>query len=221
LTQRGFVIACDNGGSVGSALTLFEQAARKVAERPTARTPLSPDVMRSEAAKIRREIAEATALAEAAWVLRDAEVEAAALRRRLERTVAAEARRVERERLRAEGGLYANQPRSDARATRLAVEPGAWNVVKNEALSRRVAVGYLVARFVADAVAHNTVPRAVRDERCVTQHFIRLIGLDVETWTTFRAMALDAHVTSTRMVGLVVEAEARRLGWRPSAEPAV
>jgi hypothetical protein len=78
-----------------------------------------------------------------------------------------------------------------------------------------------VGRLVCDAVARNALPRVVQQECCVTQRFVRLLRLDVDTWTTFRAMAVDAHVTSTRMVGVLVEAEARRLGWRRTPEPAV
>jgi hypothetical protein len=220
--HRLAVIEIDNGGSVGSTLTLFEQAVEKVAERPAPPSPLSPDAMRAEAATMRREIAKATALAEAAWALRDAEIEAAALRRRLQRSIAAEQRRLEREQRRAEGGLYANQPRSDGRPARLAVDPEAWDVLKARSIRRRTSVGYLVGRLVADVVSHNALPAVHRHDRRATQRFVRLIDLDVETWTSFRAMALDAHLTTTRLLGVVVEHEARRLGWRvPRNDPAV
>jgi hypothetical protein len=221
--HRLAVIACDNGGSVGSALKLFEQAAAKVAERPVPSAALSADAMRAEAERMRREIAEATALAEAGWALRDAEWKATVLRWRLQRSISAEQRRLERDRRREEGGFYANQPRSDGRPTRLAVDPEAFDFLKSYAIRRRTSVGYLVGQLVADAVSHSALPRGVRDDRCATQRFIRLIALDVETWTTFKAMALDAHVTSTRMVGALVEHEARRRGWRAEKpdEPAV
>ena len=218
--HRLAVIAIDNGGSVGSALTLFEQAAEKVAQRPMRLASPSRDVMRAEAAMMRREIAEATALAEAAMVLRDAEFEAAVLRRRLQRSISAERRRLELERRRAEGGVYANQARSDGRPTRLAVDPEAWDVVKARSIRRRTSVGYLVGRLVADVVSHNALPAVDRYDRCVNQRFVRLIDLDVETWTSFRAMAFDAGLTTTRMLGVLVEREARRLGWRvPRNDP--
>jgi excisionase family DNA binding protein len=209
--HRLAVIAIDNGGSVGSALTLFGQAAEKVAELQLRPTSLSPDAMRREAAKMRREIAEATALAEAAWALRDAEVEVAALRRQLQRSISAEERRLEQERRRAEGGLYANQARSDGRPTRLAVDPEAWDVLKARSIRRRTSVGYLVGRLVVDAVAHNALPRIVRDDRPATRRFVRLIDLDVETWTTFRAMALDT--TSQRLGCSAASSKPRRVGW--------
>jgi hypothetical protein len=127
--HRLAAIACDSGGSVGSALALFEQAAAKVAERPALRVPSSPDAMRAEAARIRREVAEADELASAASVLRDAEWKASVLRWRLQRSIQAEQRRLERDRLRAAGGLYANQGRSDGRPTRMAVDPEAWELL--------------------------------------------------------------------------------------------
>jgi hypothetical protein len=88
-------------------------------------------------------------------------------------------------------------------------------VLKGEAVRRRTSVGYLVGRLVADVVRQSTLPRIPADDRCVTQRFARVVRVDVETWTSFRSMAFDAHVTTTRMLGLVVEREARRLGWRP------
>ena len=212
--HRLAVIGIDNGGSVGSALTLFEQAVAKVAQRPALSRSPSADEMRSEAAAVRRQVREATELADAASVLRDAELEAAALGRRLERTIRAEKRRLDRERRRAEGGLYAGQSRSDNRPTRLAVDSEAWEVLKGEAIRRRTSVGYLAGQLVIDAVRHNKLPRARDEGRCATQRFARLVLLDAETWTAFRSMAFDAHVTSTRMVGVLVETEARRLGWR-------
>ncbi len=220
--HRLAVIEIDNGGSVGGALMLFERAAEKVAQRPLRLAPLSPAAMSAEAAAMRREIADATALADAATQLRDADVEAAALRRRLQRSISAEQRRLERERRRAEGGLYANQARSDGRPTRLAVDPAAWDVLKSESIRHRTSVGYVVGLLVAGAVRHNALPRMRDGGTRVIQRFVRLIDLDVETWTSFRAMALDAHVTTTRMLGVLVEGEARRLGWRvPRNDPAV
>ncbi len=213
--HRLAVIEIDNGGSDGSALTLFEQAAAKVVEHPIPPRPLRVDEMRSEGAAIRREVEEASALAEAALQLRDAELEAAALRRRLARTIAAEERRLDRERRRAEGGLYAGQARADNRPTRIAVDAEAWEVLKGEAIRRRSSVGYLAGQLVAHAVRHNTLPHLSAGDRCVTQRFVRLVRVDVDTWTAFRSMAFDAHVTTTRMVGVLVEHEARRLGWRP------
>lgn len=206
------VIEIDNGGSVGSALALFEQAAAKVAQRTVPLREPGPDEMRAEAATIRRQVREARELAGAAAVLREAELEAAALRRRLERTIAAEQRRLDRERRRSEGGLYAGQPRSDNRPTRLAVDAGAWEALKAEAIRRRSSVGYLAGKLVVDAVRHNKLPR-VGEHRGATQRFARLVLVDAETWTAFRSMAFDAHVTTTRMVGVLVEREARQLGW--------
>jgi hypothetical protein len=134
--HRLAVIEIDNGGSVGSALTLFDQAAAKIAQRTAPARASSADEMRAEAATIRRQVREATELVDAATVLRDAELEAAALRRRLQRTIAAEERRLDRERRRAEGGLYAGQPRSDNRPTRLAGTPTALRPRRDRRLAR-------------------------------------------------------------------------------------
>ena len=212
--HRLAVIEIDNSGSVGSALTLFEQAAAKVAQRPAPSKALTAEEMRAEAEALRRQTREATELADAAAVLRDAELDAAALQRRLQRSIRAEKHRLDRERRRGEGGLYAGQPRADNRPTRVAVDAEAWETLKGEAIRRRTSVGYLVSRLVADAVRHSKLPRVPQDARGVTPRFARLVRLDVDTWTTFRSMAFDAHVTTTRMVGVLVEHEARRLGWR-------
>lgn len=208
------MIGNDHGGSVGSALTLFEQAAAQVVQHPAPPGGWSADDMRAEAAAIRREIEEATAIAGAAQQLRDAEVDAAALRRRLVRTIKAEQHRLDRERRRAEGGLYAGQPRADNRPTRVAVDAEAWEVLKGESIRRRTSVGYLVGRLVTHAVQHSALPHVSADDRCVTQRFVRLVRVDVDMWTAFRVMAFDAHATTTRMVGVLVEHEARRLGRR-------
>ena len=214
MTQRGFVIAIDNSGSVGSALTLFERAAETVATRPETSQPLTAEEMRAEAEAIRRQTQEATELADAAAILRDAELDAAAMQRRLQRSISAEKHRLDRERRRAAGGLYAGQPRADNRPTRVAVDAEAWETLKGEAIRRRSTVGYLVGRLIADAVRHSKLPRIPADDRGLTPRFARLVRLDVDTWTTFRSMAFDAHVTTTRMVGVLVEHEAHRLGWR-------
>jgi macrodomain Ter protein organizer (MatP/YcbG family) len=212
--HRLAVIEIDNSGSVGSALTLFEQAAATVAQRPAPPKAPTAEDMRVEAEAIRRQIAEATELADAAAMLRDAELEAVALRRRLQRTISAEKHRLDRERRRAEGGLYAGQSRADNRPTRVAVDVDAWEVLKGDAIRRRSSVGYLVAQLIADAVRHNKLPRIPADDHSVTPRFARLVRLDVENWTAFRSMALDARVTTTRMVGVLVEYEAHRLGGR-------
>ncbi len=219
--HRLAVIEIDNGGSVGSALTLFEHAAATVDQQTTRPRPSSVEDMHLEAGTIRREIEAATALAGAALALRDAEVEAAALRRRLIRSIGAERRRLDHERRRAEGGLYAGQPRSDNRPTRLAVDPDAWEVLKGEAIRQETTVGYLAGQLVIDAVRHSVLPKHSADGS-MKPRFARLVLVDTETWIDFRTMAFDAHVTTTRMLGVLVEAEARRLASRRAGrKPAV
>lgn len=171
-----------------------------------------------EAGAIRRQIEEARALAEAAAALRDAELEASVLRRHLERQVAAERHRLDRERRRAAGGLYAGERRSPGQTSRVAVHPKAWETLKGEALRRRSSVGYLVGALVTGAVRHNKLLPDLAGERCATQRFARLLLVDADTWLAFRSLALDARVTTTRAVGALVEVEAVRLGWKPEVE---
>jgi hypothetical protein len=47
--------------------------------------------------------------------------------------------------------------------------------------------------------------------------FLR-VGIDGETWTACRLAAIDLDMTAARYLGEIVEAEARRLGWRAAAD---
>jgi len=69
----------------------------------------------------------------------------------------------------------------------------------------RLVVGELVCRSVQDAV----VPRN-RPQPSSVRRFSRLL-VDEETWAQFRVLALDAHLSIGRFVGLLVEREARGL----------
>jgi hypothetical protein len=71
--HRLAVIEIDNGGSVGSALTLFELAAEKLTQPPLYDGPTTSKQVRAATAALRRQLEEADELAAAASILRDAE----------------------------------------------------------------------------------------------------------------------------------------------------
>lgn len=147
--------------------------------------------------------------------LREAEEAAGVAERRAQRAETSLQRL--RERL-AAGGLYVGQRRTPNRPTHVEVDAGAWAVVKRDAAGRELTVAAAVGALVTEAApkALPTLDR-VRGDHAVgrqAQRYARLF-VDDGTWTTFRAAAVDAAVTTARAVGLVVEAEARRLGWSP------
>lgn len=86
-------------------------------------------------------------------------------------------------------------------------------------------VGDVVGELVA-AAANTGLPAERNSERHPERaretgrrasRYARLFLPDDDTWPRFRARAVDASVSTARAVGLVVEHEARRLGWRPEA----
>jgi excisionase family DNA binding protein len=212
--HRLAVIEIDNGGSVGSALTLFELAAERLTQPPLFDGLTTAEQMRAEAAALRRQLEEANELAAAAAILRDAELKAAEVRRRLQRTIEAEKRRLHREQRRAEGGLYANQPRAENRPTRLAVDAGAWEVLKGQAVRRRTSVGYLAGELVADVVRHNTLPRVPADDRCVAQQeFASRIAVPDRTWMGMKVQRQTRSTMPSALPQLLdVNELARHLG---------
>jgi methyl coenzyme M reductase beta subunit len=80
--------------------------------------------------------------------------------------------------------------------------------VKREAMLDRRTVGAAVGELVVRSVQDRVIPRR-RPHQSSAQRFARLF-VDAETWGQFRALALDAHVSAGRLVGLLVEREARR-----------
>jgi hypothetical protein len=50
------------------------------------------------------------------------------------------------------------------------------------------------------------------------RRFARLF-IDDDNWTHLRQRAAQHHMSVARLIGLIVEDEARELGWRPSGEP--
>lgn len=149
--------------------------------------------------------------------LREAEEAAGVAERRAQRAETS-LRRLQ-ERLQA-GGLYGGQPRTPNRPTHVEVDGAAWAVVKRDATARGVTVAAAVGSLVASAVT-NGIPSGDKtgngdqaDGR-KAQRYARLF-VDDARWTAFRAAAIDATVSTARSVGLVVEADARKLGWSPT-----
>ena len=167
---------------------------------------------------------EAWRLTQAAAALLNRESQAA----RLDRAAAKVAQRLDRaketERKRAVGGLYAGQHRSPNRPVHAEVDDEAWFFVKADALRRRKYVGEVVGQLVVRASRGLSI--GLYTDGLAGEHaggrratrFVRLVGVDDERWATFRARGVDTDVTAARLVGLVVEAEARRLGWTGQAE---
>jgi hypothetical protein len=159
----------------------------------------------TEFARQYRERAErALALEEAAIEFNRAVHNAGVIRRRMERRQAALARKAER--------AGRKDVRRANRPVKVVVDPAAWDAVKRDAFWHRRTVGVAVGALVSRSVRDGAVPR-YRPKHSSVQRFARLIA-DDETWAQFRVLALDAHVSIGRLIGALVEREARRLGSR-------
>jgi uncharacterized protein (DUF1778 family) len=140
-------------------------------------------------------------LEEATAEFEEARHRAEVVRRRIERKQAARVRR--RERLGAKDRHRANRP------VKVDVDPHAWEVVKRAAIRQRLTVGQFVGELVCRS-AHSGVKPRRTPAHDVARRFARLV-VDDETWAKFRVLAVDAHVSTGRCVGLLVELEARRV----------
>jgi len=146
----------------------------------------------------------AMALADAAYEYDEALRRGAIERRRLTRKADAirNRRRRESERDSATERRRPNHP------VKIDVDAAAWATVKGAAYWERLAMGDKVAQLVDRAVQDRVVPRR-SPARTPERRFARLF-VDEETWAAFRALALDADVSAGRLVGLLVEREAKR-----------
>ena len=131
-------------------------------------------------------------------------------------------------------GTRRRSPRRPSRPVKVDVDPEAWEAVKRDGVRRRRPVGAVVGELVRLAVQDGVVPRN-RPRRksaqgpagpqqtqqssaqsdcaaalCKGRIFARLF-VDEETWAQFRVLAFDAHVPIGRLVGLLVEREARNI----------
>lgn len=197
-------------GSTPSAVELLTAAAALVDLPPVESD--DPVVLRTAARKYHLLTKQAIELENAAAELREAERAAGVVRRRIERAQRSAQRAMEREAQRAAGGLYAGESRSPSRPTHVDVYPSAWEAVRADAIRRRVAIGRAVGDLVTEAgdcdlTGHRDGHHARR--------FARLFLDDEDAWPQFRSRATAAGLTVARAVGVVVEIEAMRLGWRP------
>jgi hypothetical protein len=193
------------GGSSGSAL-LAEALALLWPERVEWRDDES---LEEWTKRYRARTERALALEQAAIEAADAIYRADVARRRIQRRQGALRRRAARQRARAEGGAYAGQKRRPNQPVHVHVDPEAWNTVKRATVAHRTPVGQAVADLVVQAVAAGVRPRQ-DPQRAPTHRFARLF-VDDDTWASFRVLAGDLRVGAGRLVGLVVEREARRI----------
>ncbi|MCW2750498.1 MAG: hypothetical protein JWR83_1608 [Aeromicrobium sp.] len=100
--------------------------------------------------------------------------------------------------------------RSPNRPTRIDVDPKAWEIVKRQA----VLDGRKVAVAVGALLIDKTPPRRSHGSAHVERRFARLF-VDDARWTELRALAVERGIPITRLVGIVIEREAKRLGWTP------
>lgn len=180
---------------------------------------LTPDELREWTERVQESARLAQERYEALHQLRAAEEAAGVAERRAQRAEAS-LRRLQ-ERLEA-GGPYAGQRRTPNRPTHVEVDREAWATVKRDAVVRGLTVAAAVGALVSDAVANGSPAARPRREGAgdrpvgrQAQRFARLF-IDDASWGAFRSVAVNAAVSIARAIGLVVEAEARRLGWSPT-----
>jgi hypothetical protein len=171
-----------------------------------------PERLKEVARQYRERTARAFALEEAALELSEAVRRAAIVRQRIER-------RQETQRRRAERGTT-GKSRRPSRPVKVDVDPEAWDAVKRDGVRRRWWMGALVGELVRVAVQDGVIPRNRPQQKsaqsdcaaalCKGRIFARIF-VDEETWADFRVLALDAHVAIARLVGLLVEREARNI----------
>jgi hypothetical protein len=174
-----------------------------------------PEWLEQRAEQLRHRTAQATELERAVLEYRDALHSAGVLRRRIERHERVLRRRVEIERLRAAGTLSRQERRSANRPTRVEVDPAAWRSVKNEAIRQRETVGRYIGAVVVQFI-DSSRPPSRPPNRTTERRFARLT-IDDDHWFALRAVAVDEHLSTARLIGLVVEAEATRLGGQRPA----
>ncbi|MCA1842585.1 MAG: hypothetical protein LC792_05235 [Actinobacteria bacterium] len=150
----------------------------------------------------------------------------------MQRSERAVRRKADLETRRSAGSLYSGERRSPNRPTHVDVDDQAWATLKARAARRRQTLAKLVGDLVAEAADAGLPPERASERHSERRRqggvqaggrgrrasrYARLFLPDDDVWPRFRARAVDASVSIARAVGLVVEHEARRLGWRPEA----
>jgi hypothetical protein len=153
------------------------------------------------AKRYRERVERALALEAATIAYEDAKYRAGVVRRRIERKQAALETRAR--------GRDKPPRRRANRPVKVDVEEQAWQLVKRDALRHRKTVGEHVGGLVGAAVSDPVRPRHL-SQRAPQRMFTRLI-IDDETWGKFRVLAIDVGVSTGRLVGIIVEREARRI----------
>ena len=236
LSNRDAEIASNDSYRVAGSPTGTGRSYGSLLDEAAATLSWSPDInyndperLKEVARQYRERTARAFALEEAALEFNDAVRRAASVRRRIER-------RQETQRRRAERGTT-KKPRRPSRPVKVDVDPDAWEAVKRDGVRRRWWMGAVVGELVRLAVEDGVVPRnrpqqksaqnpaAARQSQpssaqsdcaaalCKGRIFARIF-VDEETWAQFRELALDAHVSISRLVGLLVEREAHNIKKR-------
>jgi hypothetical protein len=104
------------------------------------------------------------------------------------------------------------------RPVHVEVDPAAWEHLRHELTKEQRGFGYAVGALVRAAIGrprlvqgHVDLDAAQPGRRAGV--YLRVSGLDDRTWSMFKAMAYDQCVTVARLVGILIEREANRVGW--------
>jgi hypothetical protein len=102
---------------------------------------------------------------------------------------------------------------------RVVVHAEAWAIVSADAIRRRRSVGATLGDLVTRAVEAGVEELLEVDQRTVeVADPLRALQarpvLDAQQWNALRGDARTLGIATSRLVGRIVEREARRLGWR-------
>ncbi|MCZ7534628.1 MAG: hypothetical protein M5T61_00940 [Acidimicrobiia bacterium] len=200
------------------ALVLLRAALAELC--PPAPSPsANPAEFAAWAADLRVRRQRALELEEAALGVFDEQLRAGSARRRIEARVRRVERSLDGERRRVEGTLYAQQRHRGA-PVRVVVHAEAWTIVSADAIRRRRSVGDTLGALLTRVVEVGVAQFVEADQRGAgtSTDDLRALQvrpvLDAEVWSTFRSEVRRLGIRVARAVGLVIEQEARRLGWR-------
>lgn len=119
---------------------------------------------------------------------------------------------------RAAAAVRRRTPRQDRRSpnrpTRVDVHPEAWTLVKQHAIKNSRPIADVVGVLVVEAALPEHQPTV---DRARAKRFARLFVDDAD-WLDLRAHAEHLGITVALLIGLIVEAEAVRLGWLPEEQ---